>query len=189
MVAAFGKHFGIARSPVGDDIAGRMKRLAQDDVISGVQRAQSPGARGFAAKSAQKQETPLTLFSACDDSAGFHLRELRYCEPVRFGAMGVVSRHGVLGTRPTPVCLACLSRAGVEPPGSVQILDDALFFPGWNDFPAGRFVMCKQILNASFFAAKLVGSNIAADRSDPANLNSRLLTSLSDISISLRPGQ
>ena len=47
--------------------------------------------------------------------------------------------------------------------------------------------MCKQILNRSFFQATLARSNIAADRSDPANSIRRLLTSLSDISISLRP--
>jgi CspA family cold shock protein len=41
-------------------------------------------------------------------------------------------------------------------------------------------------LNSPFFRATLIGSNIAADRSDPANFHSRLLTSLSDISISTR---
>jgi cold shock protein len=44
--------------------------------------------------------------------------------------------------------------------------------------------MCKQILNGPFFQATLAGSNIAADRSDPANSIRYLLTSLSDISIS-----
>jgi CspA family cold shock protein len=47
--------------------------------------------------------------------------------------------------------------------------------------------MCKHILNAKIIRATLPGSNIAADRSDPANSIRRLLTSLSDISISLRP--
>jgi len=45
----------------------------------------------------------------------------------------------------------------------------------------------KQILNSGFFQARFAASNIAADRSDPANTIRRLLTSLSDISISSSP--
>jgi hypothetical protein len=35
MIPALGQHLGIAGTTVGDDIAGRMKRLGQDEVISG----------------------------------------------------------------------------------------------------------------------------------------------------------
>ncbi len=55
VAAPFGQHFRIAGAAIGNDIAGRMKRLGQDEVISGGLPDQSPGARGFDANRAGMQ--------------------------------------------------------------------------------------------------------------------------------------
>jgi len=102
---------------------------------------------------------------------------------------GSLLRRRIATGRPRFEITSLTSSAGRAPApgryGLTQILDGALFSPGRKLLPAGRFTVCKQILNTAFFQATLAQSNIAADRSDHANSVSRLLTSLSDISISL----
>tara|TARA_R110002124_G_scaffold114535_46_gene269701 strand:- start:35052 stop:35525 length:474 start_codon:yes stop_codon:yes gene_type:complete len=61
-----------------------------------------------------------------------------------------------------------------------QILGDAFLFLGENSVPLASSVVTTEILNSPAFGAKLRRSNIAADRSDYANIHSPLLTSLSD---------
>jgi hypothetical protein len=83
VVAALRQHPGISRATIGDHVAGRMKRLGQDEEISGGHQA-ARLAGGVCRKSCRKASRLVGPENqGCDDRAGFLRTDLRYCSPVR----------------------------------------------------------------------------------------------------------